>query len=260
MPKYDTEAIRNVALLGASGSGKTTMTEAMLHEAGAIGRVGRIEDRNTVCDFEDLEKEVVHSLDSALVHLDFGGAHFNVLDTPGTADFLGRALSVVPAVETALVVLDATAGIETVTRRVMKAAEESRRPRMIVINKIDNAAGLDDLLSVVQEAFGSVCRPVNLPADGGTVIDLVVAPDGGVTVYEHIGSDHAVGADLDVRTDDRVGTDRDVVADAGLRANHRRGMDFRRAQGTGPGDILKIDGIHFLPPQTSGITVPLSST
>ncbi|MHC4768678.1 MAG: elongation factor G [Planctomycetota bacterium] len=167
MPKYDTEAIRNVALLGAAGAGKTTMVEAMLHDAGAIGRAGRVEDGNTVCDFEDLEKEVGHSLDSALVHFDFGGAHFNVLDTPGVSDFLGRALSVLPAVEMAVVVIDAAAGIETVTRRVMKAAAESQRPRMIIINKIDNASGLDTLLANVQEAFGSVCRPINLPAGGG---------------------------------------------------------------------------------------------
>jgi elongation factor G len=172
MPTYDTQAIRNVALLGAAGGGKTTLVEAMLHEAGAIGRAGRIEDGNTVCDFEDLEKEVGHSLDSALVHFDFGAAHFNVIDTPGTPDFLGRALSVLPAVETALIVVDAHAGIETVTRRVMKAAEDNRRPRMVVINKIDNATGLDALLANIQEAFGSVCRPVNLPADGGkSVVD-----------------------------------------------------------------------------------------
>jgi elongation factor G len=179
MPKYDTQAIRNVALLGAAGSGKTTIAEAMLHEAGAIGRAGRIEDGNTVCDFEDLEKEVGHSLDSALVHLDFAGRHFNVLDTPGVSDFLGRSLSVLPAVETAVVVIDAAAGIETVTRRVMKAAEDGRRPRMIVINKIDNASGLDTLLANVQEAFGSVCRPVNLPADGGkSVVNCFKATSG----------------------------------------------------------------------------------
>ncbi len=150
MPKYSTEAIRNLALLGAAGAGKTTFVEAMLHEAGAIGRVGRIEDGNTVCDFDDLEKEFCHSLDSALVHFDFGDAHFNVLDTPGSLDFLGRSLSVLPAVETAVIVIDASAGIETVTRRVMKSAAEISRPRLILINKIDNASGLGLLVSGIQ--------------------------------------------------------------------------------------------------------------
>jgi elongation factor G len=204
MPNYDTETIRNVAVVGAAGSGKTTLAEAMLHEAGAIGRAGRIEDGNTVCDFEDLEKEVGHSLDSALVHLDFGGAHFNVLDTPGMSDFLGRALSVVPAVETVLVVIDAAAGIETVTRRVMKAAEESRRPRMIVINKVDNAVGLDELLSVVQEAFGSVCRPVNLPTDGGKAVIDCFKNTSGASDLGDVADFHTGIVDQVVETDEAL--------------------------------------------------------
>ncbi|MHC4220700.1 MAG: GTP-binding protein, partial [Planctomycetota bacterium] len=170
MPTYETDAIRNLAVVGAAGSGKTTLVETMLHEAGVIGRAGRVEDGNTVCDYEDLEKEVGHSLDSALVHLDFGGAHLNVLDTPGGADFLGRSLSVLPAVETVVTVIDAASGVETVTRRVMKAAEEGRCPRLILINKIDNATDFGELLAAIQEAFGNVCRPVNLPADGGTTV------------------------------------------------------------------------------------------
>ena len=204
MPSYDTEAIRNLALLGAAGAGKTTMTEAMLHEAGAIGRVGRIEDGNTVCDFEDLEKEVGHSLDSALVHFDFGGAHFNVLDTPGVSDFLGRALSVLPAVEMAVVVIDAAAGIETVTRRVMKAAQESQRPRMIVINKIDNASGLDTLLANVQEAFGSVCRPVNLPADGGKSVVNCFKNTSGSSDLGDVADFHTGIVDQVVETDEAL--------------------------------------------------------
>ena len=126
MPKCSTDAIRNLALLGAGASGKTTIIEAMLLEAGEIGRAGRVEDGNTVCDFEDLEREMHHSLDSALVHLDYEGAHFNILDTPGVSDFLGRAFSVLPAVETCVVVIDASAGIETVTRRV-RAPDAARR-------------------------------------------------------------------------------------------------------------------------------------
>ncbi len=204
MPNYSTDAIRNLALLGAGGSGKTTIVEAMLHQGGAIGRIGRVEDGNTVCDFEDLEKEFHHSLDSALVHFDFAAAHFNVLDTPGISDFLGRALTVLPAVETAVVVIDATAGVETVTRRVMKAAEAYGRPRMILVNKIDNASGLDTLVSNLQETFGSVCRPINLPTDGGNaVIDCLQTTDGASDLGE-ISGFHTGIVDQIVETDEAL--------------------------------------------------------
>ncbi|MHC5003437.1 MAG: GTP-binding protein, partial [Planctomycetota bacterium] len=146
MPKYATADLRNVAITGSAGSGKTTLVEAMLHTAGVIGRAGRVEDGNTVCDSDDLEKEFHHSLDSALVHFDHGGAHLNVIDTPGVPDYLGSALSSMTAVETVVIVVDATAGIETVTRRMMKRAEERNVPRMIVVNKIDNATHLPELL------------------------------------------------------------------------------------------------------------------
>ncbi|TDJ54201.1 MAG: elongation factor G [Planctomycetota bacterium] len=204
MPKYSTDAIRNIAILGAGGSGKTTIVEAMLHEAGEIGRTGRVEDGNTVCDFEDLEREMHHSLDSALVHLDYEGAHFNVLDTPGVADFLGRALTVLPAVETAVIVIDASAGIETVTRRVMRAAEEANRPRMIIVNKIDNASGFGELLAAIQETFGSECRPINLPADGGkAVIDCFEGKQGASDLGD-IAEFHTGIVDQVVETDDAL--------------------------------------------------------
>jgi len=204
MPSYTTEAIRNLALLGAGGSGKTTIVEAMLYAAGEIGRTGRVEDGNTVCDFEDLEKEFHHSLDSALVHFDFAAAHFNVLDTPGISDFLGRAVTVLPAVETAVVVIDATAGVETVTRRVMKAAEAYGRPRMILVNKIDNAAGIADLVSNIQETFGGVCRPINLPAGGGTsVIDCFKATEGASDAGD-VADFHTAIVDQVVETDEAL--------------------------------------------------------
>ena len=170
MPKYTTADIRNVALVGAASAGKTTLAEAILHEAGVIGRVGVVEDGNTVCDYDDLEKELRQSLDSALLHFDYGGAHINLIDTPGSSDFIGRSLSVLPAVEMIAVVVDASSGIETITGRMMKAAEEHGLPRMIVINKIDNATDLPGLLSSLAESFGSVCRPINLPADGGKAV------------------------------------------------------------------------------------------
>jgi elongation factor G len=204
MPKYSTDAIRNVALLGGAGAGKTTLVEAMLAEVGSVGRAGRVEDGNTVCDFDDLEKEFGHSFDTALVHFDFDGAHLNVIDTPGALDFLGRALSVLPAVDTAIVVVDASTGIGTVTRRVMKAAAENERPRMIVVNKIDNTTGVGEVISVLQEAFGSICQPVNLPTDGGkAVIDCFQNTEGSSDAGD-VAKFHTGIVDQVVETDDAL--------------------------------------------------------
>jgi len=179
MPKYKTSDIRNIAIVGGAGSGKTTMVECLLHDAGIIGRAGRVEDGNTVCDYDELEKEFSQSLDSALVHFDTGGAHVNLIDTPGGSDFLGKSISVLPGVETAVVVIDANSGIDPTVRRLMKITRERLFPTVIVINKIDNAGDLDGLVSGIQETFGGGCRPINLPADGGkAVVDCLSNPDG----------------------------------------------------------------------------------
>ena len=252
MPSYTTEAIRNLALVGAAGSGKTTLADALLHAAGVIGRVGKVEDGNTVCDFEDLEKELGHSLDSALVHFDAEGTHINLIDTPGTADFIGRALSVLPAVETALVVIDALVGISTVTRRVMKVAEEDRLPRMIVVNKIDNATGLGDLLKAVQETFGSVCRPINLPAEGGQrIIDCFKNASGSSDLGE-ISDFHTAIVDQVVETDEALmeqyleqgEVDPEKLKGpfkTALRQGHLIPVCFVSARsGTGVGELLRI--------------------
>jgi elongation factor G len=170
MPRYATADIRNIAVTGPASAGKTTLIEQMLFSAGAIGRAGRVQDRNTVCDFDDLSKEFGHSLDSAIVHFDHDGRHINVIDTPGSPDFIGRAISVLPAVETVCVVIDATVGVEAVARRIMKIAADRNLPRMIVINKIDHIDGVARTLGQVQDAFGVVCQPLNLPANGGTAV------------------------------------------------------------------------------------------
>ncbi len=179
MPKYTTADIRNLAIAGSAGAGKTTLVEFMLHDASVIGRVGRVEDGNTVCDFEDLEKEFGNSHDAAVVHFDHADAHINLIDTPGSSDFLGKAISVLPAVETVVITLDAAAGIDPVVRRLMKIAGDRNLPRLIVINKIDHAPDLTGLLGAIQEVFGNICQPINLPCDGGkAVIDCFSNAEG----------------------------------------------------------------------------------
>ena len=150
MPSYTTQDIRNIALVGAGGAGKTTLLEALLHAAGAIAEPGRVDKGTTVSDFDALEKDLLHSLDSAVASFDFRGRHLNVVDTPGLPDFLGRSVSVLPAVETVAVVMDPHAGVEMTTQRLLERAAERGLCRVIVINKID-AEGVD-LPALLQQA------------------------------------------------------------------------------------------------------------
>ncbi len=180
MGTYETHQIRNIAMVGHAGAGKTTLVEELLHAAGAIGAVGTIERGTTVCDYDPLEREHSHSLGSALVSLEHDGLHVNIIDTPGYLDFLGEALSVLPAVETAAVVINAQAGIEPVTQRMMERALERKLCRLVVINRIDGEeTNLPELLSSLRQAFGNECLPINLPAKGGTaVVDCFFNPSG----------------------------------------------------------------------------------
>lgn len=180
MPQYTTQDIRNIALVGQSGSGKTTLTETLLHRGGVISTMGNIENGNTVCDFDPLEKDYRHSLTSAVVHFNYSGIHLNLIDTPGYPDFIGHSLSVLPAVETLAIVINAQTGIEMVTRRMLEQAAQQRLCRMIIINKID--APEIDLPKLVQEikgTFGEECLPINLPSNqGNQVIDCFFNPSG----------------------------------------------------------------------------------
>jgi elongation factor G len=170
MATYTTAQIRNIALVGTAAAGKTTLGEAMLAAAGVIGRAGTVEDGNTVSDWDELEHQFGHSIDSTLLALDHAGSHFNLIDTPGRGDFIGRAMSSLPAVETMVLVLDPGAGIDPVARRMMKIAKERNLPRAIVINKIDAGGDIAGFLEDIKEAFGSECCPINLPSDGGSAV------------------------------------------------------------------------------------------
>ena len=177
---YSTQQIRNVALAGHPGAGKTTLFEALLHAGGALQTAGTVERGNTVSDFDPIEKERGHSIDAAIASTDHAGIHVNLIDTAGYPDFRGPTLSALSAVETVAVVVDADTGIGYGTRRMMEHAKARRLCRAIVVNKIDHAGhDLGALLESLRAEFGAEILPLNLPADGGTrVIDCFGNKDG----------------------------------------------------------------------------------
>ncbi len=206
MPAYTTDDIRNVALTGHGGAGKTTLAEALLAYAGVIGAPGSVTNGSSVCDFDAQEKEHQHSLYTAVANFDHGSRHVNLVDTPGYPDFLGRALPVLAAVETAAVVVDARQGVQMVTRRMMEAAAERGLARLVVVNKIDaEELDLETLLESLVEAFGTECMPINLPADGGrSVVDCFFEPGDGPVDFSSVDEAHTRIVDQVVEVDEEL--------------------------------------------------------
>jgi elongation factor G len=171
----DTGDIRNVVLLGHGSSGKTSLAEAVLHKTGATNRLGSVDEKTSICDYYDEEKQHQHSITSAIVHTEHNGKLLNIIDTPGYPDFIGPAIKAIPAAETAVIVISAAAGIETNTRKLFQLATDANMPRLLVVNKIDaENIDLSRLTKNIQEAFGSQCRCANLPAaDKASVIDCI---------------------------------------------------------------------------------------
>jgi elongation factor G len=168
-PGFQPEALCNIVLLGHTGAGKTTLAEAILHRCGAIKRTGSVTDATTVSDFEPEARAHHHSTSSSLLFGTTEGRQINLIDTPGAPELIGHALAALPAVETAVIVVNAAAGIEIGTRRLFHAAGEAGLARMVVINRIDdNPAGLPALVEQLRAAFGPELHCINLPTGGGT--------------------------------------------------------------------------------------------
>lgn len=176
MAVMNIQDIRNVVLLGHGSAGKTSLAESILHQCGAITRLGSVTDKNTVSDFDDEEKSREHSIHSALLNVTHNGKLINLIDTPGYPDFIGAALQSIAAAEIAVVVVSAASGIEINTRKLFAAATAANRARIIVINKMDaENAELSELVKQIQDSFGSQCRCANLPSeDKNSVIDCVM--------------------------------------------------------------------------------------
>jgi len=203
---YSSGDIRNVCLVGPSNSGKTQLAETLLQAGGAIAECGSVDNGDTVSDFTKREQELGHSQYSSICHFDHSGIHVNLIDTPGYRDFYGRALCMLPAVETAAVVINAQAGIEMVGRRMMRAAHTQRLCRMIIVNKIDaEGVDLEGLLEQIRSEFGSECLPLNLPAaDGERVVDCFFQPKGADTVFGSVESAHTQIVDQVVEVDEAL--------------------------------------------------------
>ncbi len=180
MPAYTTSQIRNVALVGHAGAGKTSLFEALLFAGGAITTQGSIERGNTVSDHDPMERERQHSINMSIAPIDHGGIHVNLIDTPGYPDFRGKTLSALAAVETCAIVVNASNGVEYSTARMMEYAKARRLCRLLIVNKMDHEdVDLEMLVEQLRESFGNECLPINLPAKGrSTVVDCFFNPSG----------------------------------------------------------------------------------
>jgi elongation factor G len=189
---YATVDLRNIALVGDQGVGKTLLAEGLLVASGALRQKGSIEHGTTVCDFDPLEKRLRHSLEVALCHFEVGATTVNLADTPGYADFVGRSLAALEAVESAAVVVSATDGVGPMARRLMDFAKERGLCRLVVINEIDRAdARAEGVLAEVRERFGKECLPLNLPAPGfASVVDGFFEPARAPTAFGSIEAAH----------------------------------------------------------------------
>jgi len=267
---YTTESIRNIALVGHGAAGKTTLVESILHHAGKLPTPGAVEKGNTVCDFDPQEKAHQHSLDSALVNLDYQDAHINLIDTPGFPDFLGQAIAVLPAVETVAVVINAQTGIESVTQRMMERAAERRQCRMIIVSKID-AENLDlpGLVDQIRESFGRECLPITLPAhNAASVVDCFFNPAGD-SDFSSVAAAHSALIDQVVEMDEDLmalyleqGEDLQpeqlhAPFEKALREGHLIPICFVSARtGAGVKELLDVM-VRLLPNPTEGNPEPL---
>ena len=253
MPQYQTENIRNIALVGHAGTGKTTLIEALLARTGAIGEAGTVERGNTTTDFDPLEQQYHHSLDSAIASCDFEGMHLNMIDTAGFPDFRGPTLAAMSAVETSAIVINAHNGIELSTRRLMRRAKRRRLCRMIIVNKIDqDNVDLTALVREIRDEFGPECLPVNLPSDNlSTVSDCFFQEDGETDIFS-LSAAHEALIDQVVEVNEELmekylegeELSRDELHDAcekALREGHLVPICFTSATtGAGIGELLKF--------------------
>jgi elongation factor G len=203
---YTTQDIRNVALVGPAGAGKTLLLEALLLQAGVTRTKGSLQRGSTVSDFDPQEKRLQHSIDTAICSFDCKTNHFTMVDTPGYPDFIGRAFAVLESVESAAIVINAAAGVDTLTERLMEFAQDRGLCRLVIVNKIDSRdANPERVLAELRARFGAECLPLNLPSGGGTsVVDCFFQPDGEAADFSSVKAAHTQILDQVVEVDEAL--------------------------------------------------------
>ena len=171
MKVYDAANIRNVALVGHSGSGKTQLTSAALFDAGAVNRFGKVDDGTTITDFDEEEIARKHTLSASLAYAEWNKTKINFIDTPGIANFLADARAALRVADAAIVVVDAVSGVQVQTEKTWQAAEEIGLPRLVVVNRLDRErASLERTLKSIHARAQPHRRPDSAADRRGEIV------------------------------------------------------------------------------------------
>ena len=200
MKVYQTNEIKNIALLGNDGSGKTTLTESLLYEAGIINRRGRITAKNTVSDYFPVEQEYGYSVFSTVYHVEWNGKKLNIIDCPGADDFVGSAMTALNVTDTAVLLLNGQYGPEVGTQNHFRYTEKLGKPVIFLVNQLDSEkCDYNNVLERLTEIYGSKVIPIQYPLNEGpdfnALIDVLLMkkyswkPEGGAPIIEDIPAD-----------------------------------------------------------------------
>ncbi|MFA4052961.1 elongation factor G [Muribaculaceae bacterium Isolate-039 (Harlan)] len=197
MKVYQTNEIKNIALLGSKGSGKTTLAEAMLYECGVIKRRGTIEGKNTVSDSFPVEKEYGYSVFSTVFYAEFLGKKLNVIDCPGADDFVGNAITALNVTDTGVILINSQYGVEVGTQNIFRTTQSLKKPVIFALNQLDgDKADYENVMEQMREHFGNKIVAIQYPLQCGAgfnaMIDVLLmkkyswGPDGGTPTIEEI--------------------------------------------------------------------------